>query len=52
MEKKDLKKKKKNKITGQEEEGLIYTDTTIRTYIQKYPKYKRIQKRREKHKKA
>jgi hypothetical protein len=51
MEKKGLKEKKKNIIAGQEE-GLIYTDTTIRTYIQKHPKYNIIQKKREEHKKA
>ena len=43
--------KKKNKNTGQEE-GFIYTDKTIKTYIQKHPNYKKIQKRRENHKKA
>ena len=49
MEKRGLKKKTKN--TGQEE-GFIYTDKTIKTYIQKHPNYKKIQKRRENHKKA
>jgi len=49
MGKRGLKKKTKN--TGQEE-GFIYTDKTIKTYIQKHPNYKKIQKRRENHKKA
>jgi hypothetical protein len=52
MERKGLKEKKKNMITKQEEESLIYTDKTIKTYIQKHPKYEKIQKKREAHKKA
>ena len=48
IERKGLKKKKINKNTSQEEEVLIYTDKTIRTYICNHPEYKKIQKRKNK----
>jgi hypothetical protein len=48
MERKNLKKKDKN--TG--ELKLIYTDTTIRTYIQRHLLYKTIQERKQKRKKV
>lgn len=52
MEKLGLKEKKINKKTGQEEERLIYEDSTIKTYIPRHPFYKEIQKRKEKSKKT
>lgn len=52
MEGKGLKEKKIDKRTGQEKEGLIYEDSTIRTYIQDHSEYKKIQKRKGKRKKV